>query len=145
MAGTVGLRVAHKAGALRSDGDSAPGIADPDLSSTLPEKLPVAWPRRSGASPMASTQTAVKRRVLNVFVLAEKFTVLKQLAPLKMLFIFEPLSDEVVLYGLRQACAGLREELTGRFSSHEERGFSQSRCGERSITNGEWLCSRSLP
>jgi hypothetical protein len=26
----------------------APGIADPDLSVTFPEKFPVAWPRMAG-------------------------------------------------------------------------------------------------
>jgi hypothetical protein len=67
----------------------APGIADPDLSSTLPEKLPVACPRSAGASPITSAQTTKKKTVLRVFVLAEKFTVLKQLAPIKVFFMIK--------------------------------------------------------
>jgi hypothetical protein len=52
----------------------AVGIADPDLSATLPLKLPVAWPRRAGADVIASTQTTARRSVAVDFALAKNFT-----------------------------------------------------------------------
>jgi hypothetical protein len=83
----------------------APGIADPDLSSTLPEKLPVAWPRAAGANVIARTQTTRERSVPIDPVLAKEFIELKQFATSKVLFIFKPLSDEVALHRLRLAGA----------------------------------------
>jgi hypothetical protein len=84
----------------------AAGIAPPDLSATLPLKLPVAWPRRAGTNVIASTQTTARRSVLEDFALAKNFTNLKQFAPKQftaiwVLFIVMPLSSEVVLHRLR--------------------------------------------
>jgi hypothetical protein len=62
-------------------------MADPDLSTTLPEKLPVAWPCTAGATMIARMQTTARRVVLKSFVPAKQFSDLCQLALTVVFFI----------------------------------------------------------
>src|ERR1700733_12691696 len=70
----------------------APGTPAPDLSSTLPEKLPVAWPYMAGEVISAKTQTTTRSIILWDFVSAEPSTDLGRLVLTIVRFIVKPLS-----------------------------------------------------
>src|SRR5271155_1140201 len=72
----------------------APGTPDPDLSRTLPEKLPVAWPCMAGEIISARTQTTTRSSILWDFVSAEPSTDLGHFVPTIVHFIVKPLSTK---------------------------------------------------
>jgi hypothetical protein len=84
----------------------APGITAPDLSTTLPEKLPVAWPWMAGETMSAKTHAPARSSslrgfassILQDFESAESSTGLGHFALTIVRFIVKPLfknSDEV--------------------------------------------------
>jgi hypothetical protein len=69
---------------------AAPAIPDPDLSRTLPEKLPVAWPCMAGWIISAKTQKTTRARILWDLVPAEASTDLGNLVRTMLRFIVNP-------------------------------------------------------
>jgi hypothetical protein len=70
---------------------AAPGTAEPDLSTTLPEKLPVAWPCAAGETMREITQTIARSNVLWNLVSAGPLTDPQHFNI--VLFIVKPLSN----------------------------------------------------
>lgn len=87
------------------------------------------------------TQTTTRRSVLQGFVLAKHFTDFKQFAPIKLLFIVIPLSNEVVLYRLRFASVGSPENCGMFFFVFWKNGFTSPAVGndQSQTVNGEAL------
>jgi hypothetical protein len=82
---------------------AAPGIDDPDLSLTFPEKLPVAWPRKAGEASSAITQIITRSSILLDFVSAD----LEHIVPSIVRSIVKPLLTNRLRWLLhRLGCPG---------------------------------------
>ena len=80
----------------------APGIDDPDLSTTFPEKLPTAWPYRAGENISAKTQTTRRNRTLWGFLPVEPSTDLGHVIPTMVRIIGNPFDKRRVVLALTE-------------------------------------------
>jgi hypothetical protein len=86
----------------------APGTPDPDLSRTLPDKLPVAWPYMVGETISARRQATTRSSILWDLLPVELSTDLGHVVPTIVRFIVKPLSTNRLGWLLhRLLCTGL--------------------------------------